>query len=197
MKNISSKVYIYSLRDLDDNVFYVGQSKNPYARLGDHIMNSHLLKNNKDKIISEIYNSGFFPKLDILEQIDVDINNKKSIFNVSDRECYWISKFTNLSNIQKRIIKLKPEELPERCPFCIYCNERMQKGTSKKRFCSDKCRVYWHRKYPKGNVISATELASKLADNVKVVEIPVENQKTPPDGLKGIDLVIWKAENWK
>jgi len=39
--------------------------------------------------------------------------------------------------------------------------------------------------------------ASNLADNVKVVEIPVENQKTPPIGLKGIDLTIWKAENWK
>jgi hypothetical protein len=39
--------------------------------------------------------------------------------------------------------------------------------------------------------------ASNLADNVKVVEIPFENQKTPPIGLKGIDLTIWKAENWK
>jgi hypothetical protein len=39
--------------------------------------------------------------------------------------------------------------------------------------------------------------ASNLTDNVKVVEIPVENQKTPPIGLKGIDLTIWKAENWK
>ena len=38
---------------------------------------------------------------------------------------------------------------------------------------------------------------SNLADNVKVVEIPVETKKTPPEGLKGIDLVIWKSENWK
>jgi hypothetical protein len=197
MKNISSKVYIYSLKDLDDNVFYVGQSKNPYARLGDHIMNSHLLKNNKDKIISEICNSGFFPKLDILEQIDVDLSSEKSIFNVSDREAYWISTFQNLSNIQKRIVKLKPEELSERCPFCIYCKERMQRGTAKKKFCSDKCRVYWHRKYPNGNVVSPVEIASKLADNDKVVEIPVETEKMPPEGLKGIDLTIWKAENWK
>ena len=29
----------------------------------------------------------------------------------------------------------------------------------------------------------------------KLVQIPVENQKTPPMGLKGIDLVIWKSEN--
>ena len=39
--------------------------------------------------------------------------------------------------------------------------------------------------------------ASNFEDNVKVVEIPVENQNTPPIGLKGIDLTIWKAENWK
>ena len=35
----------------------------------------------------------------------------------------------------------------------------------------------------------------KLANKPKTVEIPVENHKTPPKGLKGIDLVIWKSEN--
>ena len=35
----------------------------------------------------------------------------------------------------------------------------------------------------------------KLANKPKTVEIPVENQITPPNGLKGIDLVIWKSEN--
>jgi hypothetical protein len=28
-------------------------------------------------------------------------------------------------------------------------------------------------------------------------QIPTENQITPPMGLKGIDLIIWKSENWK
>lgn len=36
-----------------------------------------------------------------------------------------------------------------------------------------------------------SEVSSKLE------QIPVENHKTPPRGLKGIDLVIWKSENWK
>jgi hypothetical protein len=31
----------------------------------------------------------------------------------------------------------------------------------------------------------------------KLEQIPTETQKTPPKGLKGIDLVIWKSENWK
>ena len=57
-----------------------------------------------------------------------------------------------------------------RTPNCIYCNEKMESQTSKKKFCSDKCRVYWHRKYPKGNVISPIELASKLANLSETVE---------------------------
>ena len=34
-----------------------------------------------------------------------------------------------------------------------------------------------------------SEVSSKLE------QVPVENHKTPPKGLKGIDLVIWKSEN--
>ena len=35
----------------------------------------------------------------------------------------------------------------------------------------------------------------KSVVNSKLEQIPVENHKTPPKGLKGIDLVIWKSEN--
>jgi hypothetical protein len=37
----------------------------------------------------------------------------------------------------------------------------------------------------------------KLEVSSKLEQIPVENHKTPPEGLKGIDLTIWKFENWK
>jgi hypothetical protein len=36
-----------------------------------------------------------------------------------------------------------------------------------------------------------------LTGNAKTVVIPSESKKTPPEGLKGIDLMIWKSENWK
>ena len=36
-----------------------------------------------------------------------------------------------------------------------------------------------------------TEVSSKLE------QIPTETKKTPPKGLKSIDLAIWKLENWK
>ena len=39
--------------------------------------------------------------------------------------------------------------------------------------------------------------SSIMADYPRIVAIPSENMKTPPEGLKGIDLTIWKAENWK
>ena len=42
---------------------------------------------------------------------------------------------------------------------------------------------------PYGRNSPKSEVSSKLE------QIPVENQKTPPMGLKGIDLVIWKSEN--
>ena len=36
-----------------------------------------------------------------------------------------------------------------------------------------------------------------LVVSSKLEQIPVENHKTPPKGLKGIDLIIWKSENQK
>ena len=39
--------------------------------------------------------------------------------------------------------------------------------------------------------------SSITADYPKVVAVPHENMKTPPKGLKGLDLLIWKSENWK
>ena len=37
----------------------------------------------------------------------------------------------------------------------------------------------------------------KLEVSSKLEQVLVENHKTPPKGLKGIDLVIWKSENQK
>jgi len=31
----------------------------------------------------------------------------------------------------------------------------------------------------------------------KLEQMPTETKKTPPNGLKGIDLIIWKSENCK
>ena len=60
---------------------------------------------------------------------------------------------------------------------------------------------YIPKEYKRGapfkNMPPYDKTASNLADKPKIEEIPVKTQKTPPNGLKGIDLAIWKSENWK
>ena len=103
---------------------------------------------------------------------------------------------------------------------CEYCGEKMESKTAKKRFCSEKCRVYFNResKYFKEknlieiidttgnpNILANSDLmASNLANKPKKVEIPIENKKTPKNGLKmplglsASEKIEWKIENlWK
>lgn len=35
---------------------------------------------------------------------------------------------------------------------CIYCHEPMESKTAKKKFCSEKCRVYYHRELARGTL---------------------------------------------
>ena len=80
-----------------------------------------------------------------------------------------------------------------RTPYCIYCGERMESKTAKKKYCSDKCRVYFHREYPNGKTISPVELASKLADNVRVVETPVAKEESKNEPKEGS--LAWFIKN--
>jgi hypothetical protein len=126
---------------------------------------------------------------------------------------------------------------------CLYCEQEMESITAKKRFCSDKCRVYYNREnkhYNGGksnpigvrfdtykldmiqkeqNLTSIQQVVNYLMDNYgkikpveevlvvkpiecpkkvqKPVELTLNSQPEPPSNLKGIDLAIWKSENWK
>jgi hypothetical protein len=104
--------------------------------------------------------------------------------------------------------------------FCEYCNEKMENKNAKKRFCSDKCRVYASRlkkilqnadveadkknyelpplpqKKPIQKVFNDKPI-NPIAFWRKPAIKPVNDKPEPPVGLKGIDLVIWKSENWK
>jgi predicted nucleic acid-binding Zn ribbon protein len=85
---------------------------------------------------------------------------------------------------------------------CEYCGEKMESITAKKRFCSEKCRVYFSRtKSVLKNEPQKQIIGSNFEDVRKLVQIPVQSEKKPnldpPSHLTGIDLVIWKAENGK
>jgi len=72
----------------------------------------------------------------------------------------------------------------KKTPYCIYCGERMESLTAKKKYCSDKCRVYFNREYPNGKTISPVELASKLEDISKVIVEPQKEIKVEKDNPK-------------
>jgi hypothetical protein len=85
---------------------------------------------------------------------------------------------------------------------CIYCGEKMESITAKKRYCSSKCKLYYNREKnkrgaPFKNMPPYGTGTSNLGDMLASGIIIAENHKTPPMGLKGIDLIIWKSENQK
>jgi len=138
-------MFIYSLVDpRNNNVFYVGQSKNPEIRLLDHIHKSHLLRTKKDFLLAELIKLRQLPTVNILESIMVDMSNKLSKFKVSERERHWTKEIfggsvLNVHNAKDGSIKTK----------CLFCEQDYLKKTKRGLFCTPKCKVYWHRENPK------------------------------------------------
>jgi hypothetical protein len=81
---------------------------------------------------------------------------------------------------------------------CEYCGEKMESKTAKKRFCSEKCRVYYNREANKAPVIAETPKISikteKTTNNTKIPQAP-ENAKEMPKGLSIMDQIQWKIDN--
>ncbi len=82
---------------------------------------------------------------------------------------------------------------------CLYCGEKMESITAKKKYCSNKCRLYYNRER---NVLEVP----KQVDNIKPEQVVIKkvevlespkNRPNPPINLKGLDLAIWKSENWE
>jgi len=78
-------------------------------------------------------------------------------------------------------------------PYCIYCGEKMESVTAKKKYCSDKCRVYFNREYPNGKTISPLELDSKLADKTKTIQVPAKEQESKNEPKEGS--LAWFIKN--
>lgn len=82
---------------------------------------------------------------------------------------------------------------------CLYCGEKMESITAKKKYCSNKCRLYYNRER---NVLEVPKQVDNIkpeqvvTKKVEVLESP-KNRPNPPINLKGLDLAIWKSENWE
>ena len=89
---------------------------------------------------------------------------------------------------------------------CIICKKDFNPATKKQRFCSNSCRQKNYR-----NEINEmiAEIKQKKAKIKPIIEISVingnvvpkkeniqPNRPIPPSDLKGLDLAIWKADNW-
>lgn len=211
MRIMAEKMFIYSLSHPTTGcVFYIGQSKNVYIRVLNHVQKCHLLKGEKDRIINEICSLGLLPKWDILEEIEVDLKNILSITNVSNRENFWIQKFNTggaLQNIQKipkpRLINKGAGQSNSK--ECLRCGHEFEPKNPKGKFCSDVCRVYWNR-MKKANdklgeaVFSSINDFNKQTNEIKPPEQPTTNYtintqriyeleeelKSIPDTTKGL-----------
>lgn len=72
---------------------------------------------------------------------------------------------------------------------CKYCGSDLESKTTRKEFCSSKCRVYWNRDQ------KAAQQKEPPAPVQKAVPAkPSKKETSAPANLKGIDLAIWKAE---
>lgn len=87
------KTFIYGLKDpVSDEIRYVGKSNNPKSRLSRHIYDAKETKSvHRLCWIKGLLDRGEKPILIILEECDVSV--------WGDRENYWISNFSNLTNM--------------------------------------------------------------------------------------------------
>lgn len=78
---------------------------------------------------------------------------------------------------------------------CLYCGEKMDSITAKKRFCKPRCRVYWNRskKCDNPGQKEDTILSPKIIvqEQVSIPQIPTRNE-----GENAFDFAARKNE-WK
>lgn len=71
---------------------------------------------------------------------------------------------------------------------CLYCGEKMESKTAKKKFCSPKCRIYYKREEARKGVIPIAPITKK--------SIQLENQqnKKEPESVPNTPLADWEIQ---
>lgn len=210
--------YVYCLKHpVTKSIFYVGATiVNPEDRLLQHLTESRFNGNGRHKAISEILEEGLTIEIEVLQTIDPTTpDNLKN--QLSESEKNWIKiiskefKLVNVihNNFRPRLDfsshTKKLNELLEEIALPISqieANLFMPKTTLQKALKGErKLPKKWMKKLEYYLILLKEPAKS---ENIKypltVNETDIKNvtYKEPiPEGLKGIDLAIWKSENKK
>ena len=188
--------FVYCLKNPLENskIFYIGKTTSSLnKRLKEHINeNKNKEKNAIIKLILDSNQNVIIEEIEFVDNISI----------LDEREKYWIKEFSEKGLCNKSFNTKKGKSNPIGVRFDLDKLELIQKEqnlTSAQAVLNYLMDNYGHGQVKRGapfkNMPPYDTDSPKLADKPKSVEIPVENQKTPPKGLKGIDLVIWKFEN--
>lgn len=60
--------------------------------------------------------------------------------------------------------------MKQRLENCKYCGKKLEDGTTRKEFCSDIHRVYWHRENPKVTLKNFNNKTNEVSDVTKPAE---------------------------
>lgn len=166
-------MYIYCLIDpRTDKPFYVGQTKDTHTRLIRHLQESLRGKYPKDFRLTEIIKAALIPKIKILEEIDIQASLKKYETTTSEREKYWtevLCKDNELDNMQNNPLC----KLDENKKICLYCQKEYFGFSSKSRYCSTQCRVYYNREKKLDAILNDPE--NKLANKQLTKDLVLNN----------------------
>lgn len=83
---------------------------------------------------------------------------------------------------------------------CEYCGEKMESITAKKRFCSQKCRVYFNREYKCSKTKTLLEIIDTTGEPNILANLPIKevgDKKQMPKGLSIEERIKWLEENEK
>ena len=81
---------------------------------------------------------------------------------------------------------------------CLYCGEKMESITAKKKYCSNKCRLYYNRER---NVLEVPKQVDNIkpeqvvTKKVEVLESPKNDKLEMPKGLSLEERIYWMEKN--
>lgn len=188
--------FVYCLKNpLEDHkIFYIGKTTSSLnKRLKEHINeNKNKEKNNIIKLILDAKQNVIIEEIEFVDNISI----------LDEREKYWIKEFSEKGLSNKSFNAKRGKSNPIGVRFDLEKLELIQKEQNLKsaqavlNYLMDN---YGHGQVKRGapfkNMPPYHANGVNLGGNVKTVIIPSESKKTPPEGLKGIDLMIWKSEN--